>query len=160
MLVSQRGRRPPRPGLRAQLFSKNFSRKLSRGLFFGWTAQLDLPPGENGGSLGTCLSLSHDQSVITSVTLSQATRCVLLMCKLSSCMRVTHEAALSLAVSLTTVILLIMITVVLRGSTYFFQTPVRVVDWAVVTRARRLSCLLRRVYNRLVDRFSLCVVSS
>ena len=116
--------------------------------------------GENGGSLGTCLSLSHDQSVITSVMLSQATRCVLLMCKLSSCMRVTHEAALSLAVSLTTVILLLMITVVFRGSTCFFPTPVRMVDWVVATRARGLSCLLRRVYNRLVDRFSLYAVSS
>ena len=137
------GRRPPRPGWSAQLFSKNFFRKLSHGLFFVRTAQLDLPPGENGGSLGTGLSLAHDQSVVTSVTLSQATRCVLLMCRLTSCSRVftrgshfdcreSHHGE-SFANERSG----------LRESGCFFQTPARKVDWAVVTRARRLSCLLR-----------------
>ena len=102
-------------------FLEEFSRKLSRGLFFVRTAQLDLPPGENGGSLGTGLSLAHDQSVVTSVTLSQATRCVLLMCRLTSCSRVSHEAATLIAVSLTTVILLLTSAVVFERATASFR---------------------------------------
>ena len=102
-------------------FLEEFSRKLSHGLFFVRTAQLDLPPGENGGSLGTGLSLAHDQSVVTSVTLSQATRCVLLMCRLTSCSRVSHEAATLIAVSLTTVILLLTSAVVFERATASFR---------------------------------------
>ena len=90
LLVSQRRGRPPRPGLGALLFSKRevvsqvdpcLVQPYSHYLW-GRTA-VHLEP-----------TVPFTRSVlITSVTLSQATRCGLLLCRLSSCTRASHEAA-------------------------------------------------------------------